>query len=155
MEPDSLAARLAALRARSGLSPTDLARLAGLKNTSHIGMIERGERVQIAGDTAEGLAEALATTSGYLLKGKGAPPSDEVLLANLVRVHAEYAKRTGTTLPSAPPFIVTPDATRNAASSPESHATDVPCPSEGVPREIAIVRDEYVQDRPSITGVGV
>ncbi len=105
---DTLASRLSALRALAGLSPAELARLAGLKNASHIGMIERGERSEIAGTTAVAIARVLGTTAEYLIAGRGKAPSAEEVRAAVaslttpertvgpVVVREGFDQRTGT-----------------------------------------------------------
>ena len=85
----SLASRLAHLRAAAELTPAELARLAGLKNPSHIGMIERGERTDIAGSTAVEIARVLGTSAEYLVAGRGAPPATAS-----VRIAVAEARRT-------------------------------------------------------------
>lgn len=81
----SLATRLSAERAKSGLTQTDLASLAGLKTPSHVGMIERGERADIAATTATALARVLATTAEYLVDGIGDPPTTAEVLDAVAR----------------------------------------------------------------------
>jgi transcriptional regulator with XRE-family HTH domain len=81
----SLASRLSAIRSRAGLTQADLAALAGLKNPSHVGMIERGERSDIAATTATALARTLGTTAEYLVDGEGDAPLDDALRAAVAR----------------------------------------------------------------------
>lgn len=87
----TLASRLASLRSIAELTPAELARLSGLKNPSHIGMIERSERTEIAGNTAVEIARVLGTTAEYLVAGRGAPPSAEQVRAAVATARGESA----------------------------------------------------------------
>ena len=49
--------------------------MAGL-SPALVGMIERGDRTNIAAATAIALARTLGTTAEYLITGDGEPPSD-------------------------------------------------------------------------------
>jgi len=67
---DGFAQRLRALRKEKGLSQTDLGAKAGLHYT-HIGRFERGTS-RPGGDTLKRLADALDTTSDFLIEGAAA-----------------------------------------------------------------------------------
>lgn len=74
---DSFAHRLRTLRKTRDLSQTQLGQKAGLHYT-HIGRFERGTS-RPGGDTLQRLADALDTTSDYLLQGA----SDEAAAARV------------------------------------------------------------------------
>lgn len=74
---DGFAERLRALRKARNLSQTQLGEKAGLHYT-HIGRFERGTS-RPGGDTLKRLADALDTTSDYLLQGA----SDEAAAARV------------------------------------------------------------------------
>jgi transcriptional regulator with XRE-family HTH domain len=69
--------RLLRLRTKAGLGMAELARLAGLKSPSHIGLIERGEREGIAVQTALALSRALGVSLEWLVEGQGVEPSED------------------------------------------------------------------------------
>lgn len=142
MQYTLLADRVRYLLDTTGVNARAASRMAGYASEAYVGMLARGNVKSPRAETLRPLAKAFNVPFAWLAAGEGETPVPSL--------------ETGVA-PSAPPFIVTPDATRNAASSPGSPSVDVPCPPEGdpAPREITIVRDEYVQDRPSITGVGV
>jgi len=68
--------RVLRLRTKAGLSVSELAKIAGLKSPSHIGLIERGERVGIAVQTAMALSRTLGASLDWLVDGKGDEPTE-------------------------------------------------------------------------------
>jgi transcriptional regulator with XRE-family HTH domain len=92
---NTLASRLAALRVCARLTPAELARLTGLKNPSHIGMIERGERSEIAGTTAVELARVLGTSAEFLVAGRGQLPTPEEIVAAVARARLSTTRPVG------------------------------------------------------------
>jgi len=88
----------------AGLSSAELARLAGLKGPSHIGMIERGERSEISGSTAVEIARVLGTTAEYLIAGRGAPPSEEEVRAAVDAARRGAARAEGPVVVRDPEF---------------------------------------------------
>lgn len=76
------------LRTKAGLGMAELARLAGLKSPSHIGLIERGEREGIAVQTAMALSRTLGAPLEWLVEGQGDEPSEDA-----VRRAVERAER--------------------------------------------------------------
>lgn len=88
----SLNARLAFLRAASGLSAGELAELAGLA-PSLVAMIERGERGangRLAVSTAASLARVLGCTIDWLVSGHGTEPDDAAVLRAVARAQREH-----------------------------------------------------------------
>ncbi|HVJ15450.1 MAG TPA: helix-turn-helix transcriptional regulator [Polyangiaceae bacterium] len=78
----TVADRLRHIRTISGLKQNELARLAGLKSSRHIGLIEEGERDNITAQTASGLCEVLGMSLDWFLLGKGdAPTAEEIATA--------------------------------------------------------------------------
>lgn len=65
------------LRTKAGLSVSELARIAGLKSPSHIGLIEREERTGIAVQTALALSKTLGATVEWLVDGEGSEPTED------------------------------------------------------------------------------
>jgi transcriptional regulator with XRE-family HTH domain len=76
---DTLGKRLLRLRTKAGLSVSELARTAGLKSPSHIGLIERGERVEIAAQTALALSKTLGVSVEWLVNGEGDEPTEDAV----------------------------------------------------------------------------
>ena len=74
---DTLGKRVLRLRTKAGLSVSELARIAGLKSPSHIGLIEREERTWIAVQTALALSRALGATVEWLVDGDGVEPTED------------------------------------------------------------------------------
>jgi transcriptional regulator with XRE-family HTH domain len=78
---DTLGKRLLRLRTKAGVGVSDLAKIAGLKSPSHIGLIERGVRKDIAASTALALARVLGASVEWLVSGEGDEPSEAVVKA--------------------------------------------------------------------------
>lgn len=74
---DTLGKRLLRLRTKAGLSVSELARAAGLKSPSHVGLIERGERTEIAAQTALALSKTLGVSVEWLVNGEGDEPTED------------------------------------------------------------------------------
>lgn len=81
---DTLPKRLAWLRETAGLSARGLGILAGLHPT-HIGLIERGDRVDPSSSAMSQVAEVVGATLDWLIAGKGAPPTSGDVLAAVAR----------------------------------------------------------------------
>lgn len=88
---DTLGKRLLRLRTKAGLSVSELARVAGLKSPSHVGLIERGERDRIAADTALALAKTLGASVEWLVNGEGAEPTEDAVRAAITAAQAGAA----------------------------------------------------------------
>lgn len=82
---DTLGTRLKRTRERAGLTATELSQLAGLKNASHVGMIERGARPGISATTAVGLAQALGCSVAWLVLGVGNEPDNDTICTSVKR----------------------------------------------------------------------
>lgn len=91
---DTLGKRLLRLRLRSGLSVSELARYAGLKSTAHVGLIERGERRDVAASTALALARVLGSTVEWLVAGLGQEPTDAQVRAAVAQLTADAEAST-------------------------------------------------------------
>lgn len=83
----TLGSRLSERRIAAGLERPELGELAGL-SPALVGMIERGDRTNIAATTATSLARVLGTTAEYLVDGVGDPPSDDAARAAVIRARA-------------------------------------------------------------------
>lgn len=79
------------LRTKAGLSVSELARIAGLKSPSHIGLIEREERREIAVQTALALSRTLGATVEWLVEGDGDEPSEDAVKLAVSRASKEAA----------------------------------------------------------------
>jgi transcriptional regulator with XRE-family HTH domain len=90
---DTLGTRLKRTRERAGLSASELSQLAGLKNTSHVGMIERGARPGISATTAVGLAQALGCNVVWLVTGLGSEPDYDTLRASVARARTAIRRK--------------------------------------------------------------
>jgi transcriptional regulator with XRE-family HTH domain len=94
----SLAKRLGDLYAHveEDLSLRELGRLAGIAET-YPSLIVSGEREEIGSKAATGLAEVLGSSTDWLLRGKGKPPTPTKVrrAVELARANAQQ-KRTGT-----------------------------------------------------------
>jgi transcriptional regulator with XRE-family HTH domain len=76
---DTLGTRLHAVRTQADLTQTELARLAGLKSTRHIGLIEEDERANPTLETSKGICRVTGMSLDGFLLGKGeAPTLDEI-----------------------------------------------------------------------------
>lgn len=89
---DSIGARLKARREAAGIERSELGGLAGL-SPALVGMIERGDRANIAAATAVALARVLGTTAEYLVTGDGDPPPDAAVRAAVESARAERDRR--------------------------------------------------------------
>lgn len=85
-----LADRLSLLRSLSNESARALSELAGLSPT-HFGLIESGDRPDPKGSTIAALAGALGVDEGWLLTGRGLPPTAEQVRAAIKRARAQQA----------------------------------------------------------------
>ncbi len=83
----TIGSRLTERRIAAGLERPELGELAGL-SPALVGMIERGDRTNIAATTATSLARVLGTTAEYLVDGVGAPPSDAEVYAAVARARS-------------------------------------------------------------------
>lgn len=95
--PDSVRARLRALRARAGLSARELSRLAGLRSPGHVSLIESGEIRLVRGmepATVRGLCRVLGCDAAYLLSGEGDTPTLTEVVAAVVRARVRHRKLT-------------------------------------------------------------
>lgn len=99
----TLPSRLAALRTIAGLTAQDLGELAGLSKGT-VSMIESGRRPNPASSTVDRLCRTLGDESGWLLSGRGDPPSRERVLASVGEARA-----------SRPHLPTRPDPERGAA----------------------------------------
>lgn len=86
---DSIGDRLRHVRALARLSQNELAGLAGLKSTRHVGLIEEGERDNVTTTTSTGLCTALGMSLDWFLAGKGEPPSEEEVHAAVAAARIE------------------------------------------------------------------
>lgn len=68
--------RLAFVRGLAGVSSNHLARLAGLPASSHLRLLERGGRRNVAAATVAKLATALGVTTDWLISGIGNEPEE-------------------------------------------------------------------------------
>lgn len=89
---DSIGMRLKARREAAGLDRSELSELAGL-SFSLVGMIERGDRTNIAAATAIALARVLGTTAEHLITGDGDPPTPAAVRAAVESARAERDRR--------------------------------------------------------------
>lgn len=80
----SLPSRLAALRTIAGLSAVELGELAGLSKGT-VSMIETGKRPDPAASTVDRLSLVLGDEAGWILSGRGEPPSEEHVIAAVAR----------------------------------------------------------------------
>lgn len=71
---DSIASRVARLRAWAGASAREVSALAGL-SASHISLIERGTRTEVSAATLGNIATLFGTTIEWLLSGVGDAPT--------------------------------------------------------------------------------
>jgi transcriptional regulator with XRE-family HTH domain len=95
---DTLGSRLHAVRNQAELTQTELARLAGLKSTRHIGLIEEDERANPTLETSKGICRVTGMSLDWFLLGKGdAPTLDEINAA----VSAARASVEGDSAPAA------------------------------------------------------
>lgn len=132
-----LADRVRYLLETTGVNARAASRMAGYASEAYVGMLLRGDVKFPRAETLRPLAKTFRVPFAWLAAGEGETP--------VPSLEAEVAP------PTAGEVIVTPDADRNGDDSPGSQPVDVPCPTA----ETRVVRDEYVQDRPSVTGVGV
>jgi transcriptional regulator with XRE-family HTH domain len=80
MNTPTLADRLRALRAWSGLTAIELSVLAGL-DRSHVRLLEAGLRKTPAAETVVSLGQVLGTTTEWLTRGGGRAPTERTVRA--------------------------------------------------------------------------
>jgi transcriptional regulator with XRE-family HTH domain len=85
--------RLHHVRTIAQLTQTELAELAGLKSTRHVGLIEEGERDNLTTATSSGLCEALGMSMDWFLLGKGDAPTEAEIVSAVESGRARLAKR--------------------------------------------------------------
>lgn len=83
----SISERLGWLREQAGISARGLGLLAKLHPT-HVGLIERGERVDPSSSAMDQIAVVLGCSLDWLIAGRGAPPSPEDVRAAVERARA-------------------------------------------------------------------
>ena len=94
-DPDSLRARLRALRECAGLSARELSRLAGLRSPGHVSLIESGEIRLVRGmepATVRGLCRVLGCDAAHLQTGEGDAPTLAEIMAAVTRARARHRK---------------------------------------------------------------
>lgn len=79
--PTTIAARLRWARLAAGLEPRELSKRAGLKSSTHVGLIEAEFRRAPAGATIAKLARALGVSMEWLQTGDGVMPDRAALRA--------------------------------------------------------------------------
>lgn len=87
---DTLGSRLNAVRTLAELSQAELARLAGLKSTRHIGLIEEDERANPTLETTKGLCRAVGMSLDWFLLGKGEAPTLEQVRQAVAAARAAF-----------------------------------------------------------------
>lgn len=105
---NTLGSRLSERRNAAGLERSELGELAGL-SPALVGMIERGDRTNIAATTATSLARVLGTRAEYLVDGEGDPPTDADVREAVARARA--ASHPGAADPTANDLDVCPSPT--------------------------------------------
>jgi len=87
---DSLGSRLKHVRVLAGIGSAELGEFAGLKSPSHVGMIERGKRPEIAAATAVALAHVLGVATDWLVTGEGPDPDPDAVHAAVERAREAH-----------------------------------------------------------------
>jgi transcriptional regulator with XRE-family HTH domain len=82
---ETIGKRLAWARDVADMGQAELARLAGLKSTRHVGLIEEGQRDNVTSSTATGLCRVLGMSLDWFLTGKEPPPTPEQICAAVAR----------------------------------------------------------------------
>jgi len=72
---DSVGGRRRYCRDAASWTRAEVARAAGLKSPSHVGLIERGERAELSAATAIALAEVFGVAVAWLVLGEGPEPT--------------------------------------------------------------------------------
>jgi transcriptional regulator with XRE-family HTH domain len=88
----TVAARLKYVRQIANLRQNELATLAELKSSRHVGLIEEGQRDNLTAATSTGLCRALGMTLDWFLTGKDPAPTKRKILAAVERARQEAKK---------------------------------------------------------------